>query len=111
MIKAEEVFEKLAIDFTKFVLILHPGLVISIHDGDHHFVGAGELLNCWGIAAQGKIQYLIVQLPHQSDSYMYQRHSGVPEGPEEISRLHLYPDPTGAYDLEKLLSEHLIKHM
>ena len=67
-------------------IFLHPGYVISVNDGDRHYIDANQLAALYGLT---RFQCQVLETP--IDHLRYH--------PEDGDQ-HLYPDPQGRYEFK-----------
>lgn len=75
--------------------MIHPGVVNSAHDNGSHMITVRELVRLYGV---------------QKDDYintMDPRGRGI----ESFRYVHLYPDPTGHYDLQEVVGRDLLNRL
>ncbi len=71
------------------IYALHSGYVRSKNDGELHFIAAKELVDLYGLRRKN---YVLV--PHNAPMWR------IPDG-----AIHLYPDPSGRYELPAISTE------
>ena len=80
------ILEKQMTQLRDFIYIIHPGDVISQSDGDKHYVGYSDLIRLY-------------HLPY-SCTFVEDVQGVTVVGKRAI---HLYPDSSGEYDIEKVI--------
>lgn len=101
MIKTSlEILTEFGLDARGILFVLHPGLVMSTSDGDHHYISGAELKQLWGINTPCTIQQ-----GHRWSFEEEPRHRT-----SAFKCVDLYPDPSGEYNLEKIVLEKLLQN-
>lgn len=100
--KASQIFKEFGVPASNVLFYVYPGLVMSVNDGDHHYVDAPKLLTLWGIDA-GVWKVMC------TNSATWDRGFNEDDRPKRKLIVDLYPDPTGEYDLEKILQLKLME--
>jgi hypothetical protein len=104
---ASQLFKEYDLRAGAVVIDVYPGLVMSVNDGDHHFISAEVLLRLWGIDIP--VNSINDYKKLNSRDY-YPREKDKPNYKDnKVIHLELYPDPSGDYNLEKLLQIELFK--
>ena len=80
------ILEKQMTQLKDFIYIVHPGIVRSQSDGDRHYIGYSDLIRLY-------------HLPY-SCTFVEDDIGVTVVGKKAI---HLYPDPSGEYDIEKVI--------
>jgi len=65
---------------------IHPGYIISSHDGEVHYIGVAQLVKCYGLKVG---DFIVIDDKHPESK----------EGLNMDDYIHLYPRADGKYEL------------